>query len=231
MIAAESGSGKTFLAFYIAAASKLRTIYFSADADERTMRERATAMVTGERQETVRLDPDNDEYLKSLAQLDRIRWVFESDPTYEDIEQEVAAYTEAWGDYPETVVVDNLMNVVGENEDEYGSLRDTTRLLHWLCRHAGCAVLVLHHMREEDSSAREFLPARKGRLQGKVSNFPEVILSIALDEHGQNMLVAPVKNRFGRQDKSGKTYVTIPTDLDRAQFYESDYTKSQGIPA
>jgi RecA-family ATPase len=127
--------------------------------------------------------------------------------------------------------VDNLMNVVGENEDEYGSLRDTTRLLHWLCRHAGCAVIVLHHMREEDSSAREFLPARKGRLQGKVSNFPEVILSISLDENGQNMLVAAVKNRFGRQDKSGKTYEVIPCDLDRAQFFNSQFDKTEGRAA
>jgi len=234
LVSAESGTGKTSLALYWSAATGLRTLYFSADSDDRTMMERAGAMVTGHTMTTVKQmlypEPDDD-ITDELHKVDQIRFVFESDPSYNDLLLEVQAYTEAYGDFPEIIVLDNVANVAGEQEDEYRSMRDTTRALHRLGRMTHSCVIALHHVKEEDRARELDHPPPKRAIKGKVSDFPEQILTGRIDDESQTTQWAPVKDRFGKSDKSGRTYVELFPDFERSRWHNSWSDRRAGIPS
>ena len=227
MIAAVPGAMKSMLALYWTARMNLPTLFFSADTDAYESTKRAAAMVSGDTQAVVEqnLNTGNaDKYFDILNTLN-LRWVFETDPTYLDLELETAAFAEAHGDFPKIIVIDNLMNVVGSNENEFASMRDTTKALKRLVRITDAAVFVLHHMQETEKDTSK--PPARNRLQGKVSQLPEIILSIA--RNGDEMRISPVKNRFGPGDASGEKYVSLYADATRCRFYESKYAMEQGI--
>lgn len=223
MIAGPPGAMKTGFALYWAARSGKRTLYMSADSEDFEMLERAGAMVSGQPQSEVRRDPQ-----KYAEMLDRInmRFVFEDAPTYKDLELEVAAYTETYGDFPEIIVVDNLLNVTGDNEDEWASMRETSRVIHRLTRITGAALIVLHHMRETSNKPH---PEPRSSVEGRVSHLPKLILSVLLD--GEGFKVAPVKNRFGPADRTGQTYATIHCSPNTMQFFNSRHDQMTGQAA
>lgn len=228
MIAAVPGAMKSMLALYWTARMNLPTLFFSADTDAYESTKRAAAMVSGDTQDVVEHNLNNgdtDRYFNVLDTLN-LRWVFETDPTYLDLELETAAFAEVHGEFPKVIVIDNLMNVVGDNENEFASMRDTTKALKRLVRITDAAVFVLHHMQETEKDTSK--PPARNRLQGKVSQLPEIILSIA--RNGDEMRISPVKNRFGPGDASGETYVSLWTDATRCRFYASQWHKEQGVP-
>lgn len=229
MIAATPGSLKSMLTLYWIARMGLPTLFFSADTDAYESMKRAAAMVSGKTMDEVERDiaaGRQSEYEDALTALN-IRWVFETDPTYTDLELETAAFAEVFGEFPEVIVMDNLMNIVGENENEWSSMRDTTKALKRLVRITNASVFVLHHMSETEKDNGR--PAARNRLQGKVSQLPEMILSIALS--GDELRICAVKNRFGPDDASGEKYVVVYADPGRCRFYNSRMAKSQGIAA
>ena len=63
-------------------------------------------------------------------------------------------------------------------------------------------VVVLHHVSENDSKPR--YPASRKALMGKVSQLPELILTVALD--GDQFHIAAVKNRDGVSDPTAESY-------------------------
>lgn len=229
MIAATPASLKSMLTLYWVARMGLPTLFFSADTDAYESMKRASAMVSGQTMDQVEQDIHagrQDGYEQALTQLD-IRWVFETDPTYDDLMLETAAYAEATGEYPEVIVLDNLMNVVGENADEFASMRDTTKALKRLVRITGASVYVLHHMQETQKDTG--MPAARNRLQGKVAQLPEMILSIALADN--ELRVAAVKNRFGPGDASAERYISLYVDPARCRFYNSRLALQTGHAA
>jgi hypothetical protein len=229
MIAATPASLKSMLTLYWVARTGLPTLFFSADTDAYESMKRAAAMMTGTPQTQVERDiteGNRQQYEDRLSELN-IRWCFETDPTYGDLFGETAAFAEVFGRFPEIIVVDNLMNVVGETEDEFGSMRDTTKALKRLERITGASVFLLHHMQESEKD-NGYPPARR-RLQGKVSQIPEMILSLALV--GDELRIAAVKNRFGPGKANGEEYVTLYVAPDRCQFFNSRQALQMGYPA
>lgn len=224
-IAGPPGAMKTALALYLVLRMNLPTIYFSCDAEDFEVVERAGAMMSGDTISEVREHPDK--YTDLLAGANQVRFVFEDSPTYEDIELEVAAYLEVFGQAPAIIVLDNLMNLVGENENEWASMRDSARFIHRLTRVTKSALLVLHHMTDDRNDPNR--PAPRAKLQGKVGHLPKAIWSLAVD--GDRVLVSPVKNRWGRGDASGNTYATVWVDAERARFFNSEYDMRAGITA
>ena len=136
-----------------------------------------------------------------------------------DIADEVEAYLELFGDYPQLLVVDNLMNLVGGNDNEWAAMREAMVAMHHLARTTEACVLVLHHVSENDS--KSVYPAPRRAIQGKVSQLPEQILSVSLDPSENEFRVAAVKNRHGKHDASGMTWIPIPVDLSRMRFFDS----------
>jgi hypothetical protein len=139
----------------------------------------------------------------------------------------MAAYAEVNGRWPAVVVIDNLMNVVGENENEWSSMRDTARVLHRLTRITKAAVFVLHHAADDRTDPT--MPAPRKSLQGKVSQLPKVILSVAIADN--QLRVAPVKLRWGPGDASGATFTSLYVDASRNRMFNSFHDLQMGVIA
>lgn len=142
-----------------------------------------------------------------------IQWCFDSSPSLQDVADELDAYVELWDEYPPVIVVDNAMNIEGSSDEGSGGLRFVLSELHRLGRETGSAVLVLHHAREEGNPLE---PSPREKVQGKVAQLPEIILTVALD--GEEFKIAPVKNRNGFQDPTGKTYRRLTAIPEKATF-------------
>lgn len=195
----------------------LPTLYCSADAEDFEIVERVAANVTGTPMNTV--SKDHAQYAEALAGLEHLRFCFDDSPTYDDLVLEICAYAEVFGDFPKVIVIDTLMKVTGQNEDEWASLRDTAQVIHKIARVTGAAVLVLAHA--SDDRTDPTTPAPRKSLQGKVSQLPKVILSVAL--HGDELRICPVKTKWGREDPSGQMFTTLYVDPSTNRVFGSRY--------
>jgi len=226
MIAAPPGSGKTLLALTLVQKMGLPTLFLSADTDENTIMTRAASLLTNapqsEIREALRTVSGANYYADVLQGMGHVRWEFNDSPTYLDLEKSVCAFAEAWGDFPQVVVVDNLMNLVGDNENEWMALRESTKVLKRITRIAGSAVFAVHHMSESDRAMDH--PSPRRAVQGKINQLPELIISLWSDlEVGGEFKLAAVKNRWGPQDHTGERYATLFLDADRMQWYDDAY--------
>ena len=106
-------------------------------------------------------------------------------------------------------------------------MRDTTKALKRLVRITDASVFVLHHMQETEKE--KGVPPARRRLQGKVSQLPEVILSII--RVGDELRISAVKNRFGPGDASGEEYVSLFVDPARCRFFNSRQAMTIGHAA
>ena len=130
-------------------------------------------------------------------------WSFESSPTLEDIAEEVKAFEELWGQSPELIIVDNLMDVATDGGEEFASMRAIMKELKYLARATNAAVLVLHHTSEGVVGT----PCQpRSALQGKVAQLPALILTLGLV--GTSLACAVVKNRYGKADANGTSVMT-----------------------
>lgn len=224
MIAGQPNAGKSMLALFYALSMGEPTLYFSADSDEATQGGRAAAIVTGVPAREIEEDIRNGGlgyYQDAMADLAGIRMNFGSSPTLDDIELELLAYEEVFGRFPGLVVVDNLMNVVGEHESEQQGLIDIQKVMKSLCRETGSAIFLLHHCSEADGKPYD-PPPRKAIMQ-KVSQLPELELTVAFNPMTNRFGIAAVKNRNGRSDAGAKDPVWIWADMDRGRFYEEQW--------
>lgn len=224
MCVAQPNGGKSAFALHYTIKSGVRTLYISADTDAKTTLMRSAAILLNRKVddiETAVENGDKSEVADALYDLEeRVRFAFDPSPTLEDIALELDAYLELFADYPQLMVVDNLMNLVGGGDGEWSAMREAAQAMHHMARATGACILLLHHVSENDS--KSVYPAPRRAIQGKVSQLPEQILSVALDPAEDEFRVAAVKNRHGKHDASGYTWVGIPVDLSRMRFFDSE---------
>ena len=203
MIAGTPGAGKSTLALAIALRTKVPTLYISADTNAHTMAMRLLSMITGLPQsEAERALQDDVEGSRKIINdsSGHIFWSFESAPSLTDLDQEVEAFEELWGCSPTLIVVDNLIDIANDGGEEFASMRSTMKELKYLARDTNAALVVLHHTKE--SYPGEPCQPRSA-LQGMVAQLPALILTVGTDSPGY-IAVAPVKNRYGKADQTGK---------------------------
>lgn len=221
MIAGAPNAGKSLIALNYAILAKVPTLYISADTDAYTTAIRAAALVTGHTVKSVESAFQNEAgsefYEGELDAIKNVRFDFYPSPTLDDIQLTVKAYAEAYGEYPHLIIVDNLMNVVSLHENEWTGLRDIAKSMHHMARETEAAVFILHHTSENEGRP-DVPPARKA-IQGKVSQLPELILTVALIPATGEFRVAPVKNRFGANTPTGEDYITLYADPARMVVY------------
>jgi KaiC/GvpD/RAD55 family RecA-like ATPase len=224
------GRGKTLFALWYAINSGVKTLYFSFDSDEGTVSNRSAAILMDRQVSEVaamREGPEVVEVEDVLSDLQqRIRFDFSAAPTMDDVYEETQAWVEMFGDTPELIVVDNLLNLRGGSDAEFTAMRDNIAGLHGLARETGSAVMVLHHVNASlltSQSTRtriyEDRPAHFGALMGQVSQLPESIYSVCLS--GNQFKIAAVKNRDGLADPSANSYLTVACDPSRMSLYDS----------
>lgn len=237
MVCAPPNCGKSLLTMYwvlrLAQGYGERVLYFSADTDEHDSKIRAAAMLTGHEMRKIEnsyleSDEAGEFYDDALEEFRNVRFEFESDPTYDHIGEVVEAYCEAWGDYPETIVIDNLSNVVTLNENEFSGMKEVTKAAKRLGRQTGAAVFILHHQNESEVKDPRFPGSRKS-ITGKVSQYPELVLTLGMDDALGVLRIACVKNRSGKKDPSGETYVELQVDPARMSLYGSIHDRRGGI--
>ena len=226
VIAGTPGAGKSSVALHIAARLKQPTLYFSADTNAHTMAMRLISMsgkMTQQAAENLmKNNPDTAEAI--LSENNHLFWSFESSPTLKDLDEEVSAFETIWGRSPTLIVVDNLMDVALDGAEEFAAMRQIMKELKYLARDTNAAVLVLHHT-QEGSQGYPCQP--RSALQGKVAQVPAMVLTV-----GQQMLptgldmylcIAPVKNRYGKADQTGNTYIQL--SFDPESMYLEDIVK------
>ena len=227
MIAGAPNAGKSLLGLHFAVHMQVPTLYISADTDAYTTAIRAAAMISGHRVSTVEegfATPDGAQfYADQLASIKHLQFDFAPSPTLDEIDLSIQAYAEAYGEYPHLLIVDNAMNVVSMHENEWSGLREIAKAMHHIARETDAAVFLLHHT-SEGEGAPDMPPSRKS-IQGKISQLPEMIITVALLPWTGEFRIAAVKNRFAKNSASGKQYVSLWSDSSRMSVWNYKQTE------
>lgn len=214
------GRGKTLLGLWYAIQSEVPTLYCSFDSDEGTVANRAAAILLGKTTTDIKEMRDTPAVVEiedALFELQRrVRFAFDPSPTIDDIYDEVEAWIELFGAPPVHVIVDNLLNLRGGSDNEWTAMRDSMAALHGLSREHSCAVTVLHHV-NGSGNVRVDRPADMNKLMGQVSQLPESIYSVALDD--DKYWIAAVKNRDGVADPKAEHPIAVAVDASRMSLY------------
>jgi hypothetical protein len=224
MVAAAPNVGKSMFALIYAMKAKVPTLFFSADTDTTTVMMRAAAHISGHNQVLVEqnLSTDSHYYDKHFEKFSHIKWVFDPSPSLDDLELEIRAYVELYGEAPKLIVVDNLMNVAAETDNEWAGLRQIMMDLHDMARKTEACVLVLHHVSEQSEYGSTMDPPARRAIQGKVSQLPALILTLGYNPSTAELKVAAVKNRFGPNSADGKEFVTLMANYGSCQIYDKN---------
>jgi hypothetical protein len=226
MVAAAPNAGKSMFALIYAMKANVSTLFFSADTDTTTVMMRAASAASGHSQVSVELNLSNDKhyYDKHFGKLNHIKWVFDSSPSLDDIELEIRAYVELYGEAPELIVIDNLMNVAAETDNEWAGLRAIMMELHDMARKTEACVLVLHHVSEQSEYGSPSTPPARRAIHGKVSQLPALILTLGYepDQGGGVLRVAAVKNRFGPHTADASKWATLFVNFASCQIGDQD---------
>jgi len=224
MVAAAPNAGKSMFALIYAVKAKVPTLFFSADTDTTTVMLRAAAHASGHNQVNVEqnLSTDSHFYDSSFDKLKHIKWVFDSNPSLDDIELEIKAYVELYGQAPELIVIDNLMNVAAETDNEWAGLRAIMMELHDMGRKTEACVLVLHHVSEQSEYGSPTDPSARRAIHGKVSQLPALILTLGYNPDNNELKIAAVKNRFGPHDASAKDYAILNVNYGSCQISDKN---------
>lgn len=221
MIAAQSGVGKSTIALWMGIQwvrrHGLKGLYFSADSGALTQASRALAMLTGVSfEQAEEWLETNDSATGELEKIAGLEFAFEPEIRLLDVELEIAAFVEKWGQTPDFIIFDNLFDVETDSENEWTALREATVTLTGIARRTDAAVLALHHC--TDGEYKSTCPPLS-HVMGKPSIKQALIMTMG-NWTATSIPVAVVKSRFGPQDKSGNSAVYLPFDPDTMQFGE-----------
>lgn len=212
MVVAAPGVGKTALALDVAIRSQVPTVYFAIDTPDHDMLGRAAANATGYPVESAVKYLDHPNVADKLAEKTaNIQWCFDSGPTFADMSEELFAYAEIYGDWPQLIVVDNLTAADIESDSEYQGLRELIRKLNGLARKVSAHVMVLHHATGAYEDGDRKIPL--GGIEFKLGKLPALVLT--MHRYQQTFLISVVKNRHSVANAQGEYQVKLGADLSR----------------
>lgn len=216
LVVAAPGVGKSVLALREALGAGVQTLYFSADSDATTQYGRAASMITGDDLDVVNRaleDKAVTRYDMALNHARHIRFVFDPNPSIDDLNQHVMAYGWAFGMWPELIIVDNVSNVFAEETGRQG-LEEVMGWLHQLARKTGACIIGLHHVTGEYEAGDLVVPM--SGVREKISKLPVLVLSLnRVYENDLVLNIAVLKNRTGMAAANGTHSVRIGMDLSR----------------
>jgi hypothetical protein len=230
MMTGRPKAGKSFVAQWLgsewAKAAKqqgttCRGIYFFMDGTPFTAAVRQAAWVTGHQTKDIAaaLDgPGQGFYEDALEEVSSdITFVYDKKPELPAIQESIDAYTELWDEYPDWMIFDNLRNLAGGDEG-HEAKKFTLSELQALAYQTRANVGVLHHASE--SGVRDYSrPPRVGDTEDKVSQYPEMVLTVAKDPNSDRFLIAVGAQRDGGDsDPAAEHPITLFADLSRVSF-------------
>jgi replicative DNA helicase len=216
MIAAGPGTGKSVLALKLALDAGIETLYFSMDSDAGTQYSRAASMVTGEEHSRVQdavAQGRTAKYDMALNKARHIRFVFDSNPSLDEVNEHILAYGYAMGNWPRLIIVDNISDLFTDAEETAG-LIEAAEWLKALAAKTGACIVALHHLTGEYDSGDIVAPL--SALRGKISKKPVLILTLnRVPENPMVLNIAIVKNRGGIANARGNYGCWLGMDLSR----------------
>ncbi len=220
MVVGRPGHQKSGFALAWVEAMGLPTLYFSGDMSPFQASVRIACMRTNRNLEqmelALRLGSENiDEVMGDLP----LQFAFGKPITWSDINAELDAYVELWDHFPEVIVFDNLMDFEA-GESDYAAQMATLQELDAMKADTGATLMVLHHATDKGPRAAQnpHLPPPRSEVKGGLAEKPELSLGVALNPQNLTFNIATLKQRMGRSDPSGDTFVTLQADPERTQF-------------
>lgn len=212
MVAGRSGSQKSGLALFWVAQMGLPTLYITGDMTpfEATMRLAGMELLeTSDEIERGLAGGDRDRYLHALDDSNIVLAPM-SPITWEGIDAELSAWVEVYNSFPPVIVVDNLMDVAGAEQDN-AAQKEAMQNLSSLALATGATVIVLHHATDKSDRARSTpgYPPSRAEIQNDVSAKPQLILTIALHDESGEARLAVVKQRSGRSDPGAEHMIRL----------------------
>lgn len=212
MIASPPGTGKSALALNYAVKAKVPTLYISCDMGRGLVSRRVAAVLSDTPVNQVREEMEGDEgrekYTELLVSVDHLYASYPSRPNAEGLVTQLLAFQEFYGTPPQLLCLDNLMNMSSGQENEWAGLRDLCQVLHWIATEYQSHVMVLHHL---NMGGLDLLtPADITSIKGQVTELPGLVLTLS-----KGLRVAPVKNRNGKADPTGRMWFSLDFDESR----------------
>jgi hypothetical protein len=191
------------------------SVYISADSDQFTVGKRCAGILTGDAMDKVEKTLRDGSYTAALRRLSDVQWEFES-LDLRSIQVRLLAFEQKYGHFPDVLFLDNLMNMLDNPADFQGQIKMCLNL-DKLARETKTHICILHHTSE---TYRGSEPPPRAAIQGKVSQFPRLILT--MNAVGPDMMVAVVKNTNGPAQADGKFYTDFLIDTPTARVMEME---------
>lgn len=199
----------------------MRTLYLSGDTDAAVQFKRLASMATGYSGDYVALQMEHhpeelDEIVRSATS--HLCFDFNPYPNGDEVLDQVNAYVEVHGVYPDLIVMDNLRNLrMGDasRSGEFDELEGNAEFLQLLARETNAAVVTLSHVTGYFEAGDQPIPL--SGVRGKISKVPEAVYT--LHRAPGFTFLSPVKNRDGSGDSSGRFWVSLTSDLARMAYY------------
>lgn len=212
VIASAPGVGKSVLAINLAIQAGVPTLYLAMDGDETSMSCRVMQAWNGlTREEALaEMDIDSQKARRAFDTIDEyVRWDFPGSPDMVEIRDRVWAFAELWGELPHLIVVDNMMDVAGE--ESFAAYSEAEQALCALARIANTAVVVLAHVNGmyEDGKTTIPLPG----VNFKATKKSSVVITGCRGAFSDTIFLSVVKCRDAAADPSGLG-VRVPIRVD-----------------
>lgn len=227
LIAAGPGVGKSLFMLVLALMSRVPTYYFSADSGPEIQLERAISILTGWHIEETREKIEGKTVGEANDQLAGIpiRFDTSASPDPDLLENELKAYFEVYGDFPELIIVDNITNVTGladNADDPFSGLESLMDYLSELARDTEACVVGLHHVNGAYNDGNTPIPL--SGIKGQIGRVPAMVLTLHKETLSDDVLmnVSTVKNRSGNVDSTGLSSVPLRFVGERMQITDWD---------
>lgn len=213
LVVGPGSAGKSLFISNLLIRWKVPTLAFLLDQDKATA---AARFAAGELNEPfLDIKKDLDSVAGTLAGMGYIQADFKAE-SLEDIQRQLEAYLERYGEPPAVLVVDNIGNMTSGFDDEWSTLKALTLELDVMAREYEMLVICAHHTKDEPTTE----PLPRSAILGKVSQYPRLILSVAWNAFTGEYKLAAVKNSSGKTDAMAQAPLVFGADPARMQVTE-----------
>lgn len=195
LIVSPGGAGKSLLISNLIAKWSRPTLAFLLDQDQATAAARFAATEIDAPFLDLKRELSDPVTAEVLGRMGFIQADFKAE-SLEDIQVQLDAWLERYGEPPEVLVVDNLGNMTSGYDDEWKILKALTLELDVMARKYEMLIIAAHHT--TDAPSTEPLP--RSSILGKISQYPRLIISVAFNAFTGEYKLAAVKNSSGPQD-------------------------------
>ncbi len=219
VVASAPGVGKSVLAINLAINAGVPTLYLAMDGDETSMSIRVTQAWNGFTREEAEaeLDITSQKARRTFDTIDEyVRWDFPGSPDMVEIRDRVWAFAELWGELPHLIVVDNMMDVAGE--ESFPAYSEAEQALCALARIANTAVVVLAHVNGQYEDGRTTIPL--AGVNFKATKKSSLVLTVCRGAFSDTVFLSVVKCREAAADPSGLG-VRVPVTVDYERMMAS----------